>query len=56
MDYGEAVQMLERAKQKFEFPDKWGIALQSEHERYRTERHAKKPIIVINCPKAIKAF
>src|SRR6202163_1335314 len=46
MDYGEAITVLERAKEKFEFPVKWGIDLQSEHERYLTEKHAKKPVIV----------
>jgi asparaginyl-tRNA synthetase len=57
MDYGEAIQVLERAKgQKFEFPVEWGIDLQSEHERYLTESHAKKPVVVMNYPKAIKAF
>jgi asparaginyl-tRNA synthetase len=56
MDYGEAISVLERAKEKFEFPVKWGIDLQSEHERYLTERHAKKPVIVMNYPKGIKAF
>jgi asparaginyl-tRNA synthetase len=56
MDYGEAVSVLERAKEKFEFPVKWGMDLQSEHERYLTEKHAKKPVIVLNYPKAIKAF
>ena len=56
MDYGEAVSVLERAKEKFEFPVKWGMDLQSEHERYLTEKHAKKPVIVMNYPKSIKAF
>jgi asparaginyl-tRNA synthetase len=56
MDYGEAVAVLERAKQKFEFPVKWGVDLQSEHERYLTERHAKRPVIVMNYPREIKAF
>jgi len=56
MDYGEAIAILERAREKFEFPVKWGIDLQSEHERYLTERHAKKPVIVMNYPKGIKAF
>ena len=56
MDYGEAVGVLERAKEKFEFPVKWGIDLQSEHERYLTEKHAKSPVIVTNYPKDIKAF
>ena len=56
MDYGEAISVLERAKEKFEFPVKWGIDLQSEHERFLTEKHAKKPVVVMNYPKAIKAF
>jgi asparaginyl-tRNA synthetase len=56
MDYGEAIAVLERAKEKFEFPVKWGIDLQSEHERYLTEKHAKRPVIVMNYPKDIKAF
>ena len=56
MDYTEAITILEKAKQKFEFPVKWGIDLQSEHERYLTEQHAKKPVIVMNYPKGIKAF
>src|SRR5579864_2878641 len=56
MDYGEAIRVLERATQNFEFPVQWGIDLQSEHERYLTEKHAKKPVIVMNYPKDIKAF
>ncbi len=56
MDYGEAIKILERAKEKFAFPVRWGIDLQSEHERYLTEKHAKKPVIVMNYPKGIKAF
>ena len=56
MDYGEAISILERAGEKFEFPVKWGVDLQSEHERFLTEKHAKKPVIVMNYPKAIKAF
>ena len=56
MDYGEAIAVLERAKESFEFPVKWGIDLQSEHERYLTEKHAKKPVVLMNYPKGIKAF
>jgi asparaginyl-tRNA synthetase len=56
MDYGEAISILERAKERFEFPVKWGVDLQSEHERYLTEQHARRPVIVMNYPKAIKAF
>jgi asparaginyl-tRNA synthetase len=56
MDYGEAIEVLRRSNQKFEFPVQWGVDLQSEHERYLTEKYAKKPVIVMNYPKAIKAF
>ena len=56
MDYTEAIAILERAKAKFDYPVQWGIDLQSEHERYLTEQHAKKPVIVMNYPKGIKAF
>jgi len=56
MDYGETIAVLERAREKFEFPVKWGMDLQSEHERYLTEKHAKKPVVVMNYPKSIKAF
>jgi asparaginyl-tRNA synthetase len=56
MDYGEAIGVLERAGEKFEFPVKWGMDLQSEHERFLTEKHARRPVIVMNYPKAIKAF
>ena len=56
MDYTEAIRVLEQAKQKFEFPVKWGIDLQSEHERYISEKHAGKPVILMNYPKEIKAF
>jgi asparaginyl-tRNA synthetase len=56
MDYGEAIEELKRANEKFEFPVDWGVDLQSEHERYLTEKYAKNPVIVMNYPKAIKAF
>jgi asparaginyl-tRNA synthetase len=56
MDYAEAIAVLEHAKEKFEFPVRWGVDLQSEHERYLTEKHARKPVIVMNYPKDIKAF
>jgi len=52
----EQIGVLERANVKFEFPVNWGVDLQSEHERYLTEKYAKKPVIVMNYPKAIKAF
>ena len=56
MDYGEAIALLEKSRESFEFPVKWGIDLQSEHERWLTEKHAKRPVVVMNYPKAIKAF
>jgi asparaginyl-tRNA synthetase len=48
--------VLERSSEKFEFPVHWGVDLQSEHERYLTEQYAKKPVVGMNYPKAIKAF
>ncbi|MBA2660728.1 MAG: asparagine--tRNA ligase [Bradymonadaceae bacterium] len=58
VEYTEAVKILEAAAktQKFEFPVAWGTDLQSEHERYLTEKHFKKPVVVMNYPKEIKAF
>lgn len=56
MDYGEAIAVLRSAKQRFEFPVSWGVDLQSEHERYLTEHHVGKPVVVMNYPKDIKAF
>ena len=56
MEYTEAIRVLEQAKQKFQFPVTWGMDLQSEHERYLSEVYAKKPVVVMNYPKAIKAF
>src|SRR5438876_9478036 len=56
MDYTEAIRILEQAKQTFEFPVKWGMDLQSEHERYLTEQHTRKPVVLMNYPKEIKAF
>ena len=54
--YGEAVEILESSGQSFEFPVKWGADLQSEHERYLTEQHIRRPVIVTDYPAAIKAF
>jgi len=56
MDYTEAIAVLEKSGEKFEFPVTWGIDLQSEHERYLTEKVIKGPVAVINYPKDIKAF
>ncbi len=55
--YTEAVEILKKAKNaKFEFPVEWGRDLQSEHERFLTEQHFKKPVILTNYPREIKAF
>jgi asparaginyl-tRNA synthetase len=57
MDYTDAIKALESAKGvKFEFPVKWGVDLQSEHERYLTETLVGRPVVVMNYPKDIKAF
>ncbi|HZL09998.1 MAG TPA: asparagine--tRNA ligase [Prolixibacteraceae bacterium] len=60
LPYTEAVDILKNSKPykkgKFQFPVDWGTDLQSEHERYLVEKHFKKPVILINYPKEIKAF
>ncbi len=56
MNYTNAISLLEKSKQSFEFPVSWGIDLQSEHERYIAEQHVKGPVIIKNYPKDIKAF
>lgn len=54
--YTYAVRVLEKADKQFEFPVKWGVDLQSEHERYLTEEFFGKPVILTDYPKDIKAF
>ena len=54
--YTEAVEILQKSGEKFEFPVKWGMDLQTEHERYLTEEVYKKPLFVTDYPKDIKAF
>lgn len=54
--YTEAVDLLLKSGKKFEYEVKWGIDLQSEHERYLAEEHFKKPVFVTDYPKEIKAF
>jgi asparaginyl-tRNA synthetase len=56
ISYTEAVDILLKSDAKFEFPVKWGIDLQSEHERYLSETKFQKPVIVYDYPKDIKAF
>jgi asparaginyl-tRNA synthetase len=56
LNYGEAVEILKASGVKFEFPVDWGTDLSSEHERWLVEQHFKKPVILTNYPKEIKAF
>lgn len=56
MTYTEAIKHLEKNNDKFEFPVSWGVEIQTEHERYLTEEIAKRPVIVTDYPKDIKAF
>ncbi len=56
LTYTEGVDILKASGYKFEFPVEWGIDLQSEHERYLVEQHFKKPVILTDYPKEIKAF
>lgn len=56
LSYTEAVETLKKSGENFEFPVEWGIDLQSEHERYLTEKTFKKPVIVYDYPRGIKAF
>jgi asparaginyl-tRNA synthetase len=60
LTYTEAIDILLKSKPaqkgQFQYPVEWGIDLQSEHERYLVEKHFKKPVILTNYPKEIKAF
>jgi asparaginyl-tRNA synthetase len=56
LTYSEAIEILERSGREFEFPVKWGLDLQSEHERYLAEEHIRRPVVVTDYPAAIKAF
>jgi asparaginyl-tRNA synthetase len=56
MSYTDAIAALEKSGKKFEYPVSWGMDLQSEHERWLTEEHVKRPVVVMNYPKGIKAF
>lgn len=56
MDYTEAVRILETSGVKFDYPVKWGMDLQSEHERFLAEQHVGGPVVLMNYPKEIKAF
>ncbi len=56
LPYTEGIKILEESGKKFEYPVKWGIDLQSEHERFLVEEHFKRPVILTDYPKEIKAF
>jgi len=56
MSYTDAIRILEGSKEKFEYPVKWGVDLQSEHERFLAEKHVKGPVVLMDYPKEIKAF
>jgi len=54
--YSEAIEVLKKADKNFEFPVEWGLDLQAEHERYLVEEYYKRPVILTDYPKDIKAF
>lgn len=56
LTYSEGIEILEKSGHKFEFPVYWGVDLASEHERFLVEEHFKKPVILTDYPKEIKAF
>jgi asparaginyl-tRNA synthetase len=56
LSYSDGVEILMKSGEKFEYPVFWGADLQSEHERYLVEKHFKKPVILTDYPKEIKAF
>ena len=56
LTYSQAVELLKNSGERFEFPVEWGVDLQSEHERYLTEKRIGRPVIVTDYPKDIKPF
>ena len=56
IDYSEAIRLLQASGQKFDYPVEWGLDLQTEHERWLTEQHVGRPVVVMNYPEHIKAF
>jgi asparaginyl-tRNA synthetase len=56
IEYEEAIEILKKANVKFEYAAEWGLDLQTEHERYLTEKHFEAPVVVMNYPTEIKAF
>ena len=56
IEYGDAIALLQKSGQKFDYPVEWGLDLQTEHERWLTEVHVGRPVVVANYPEHIKAF
>ena len=56
IEYSDAVDLLQKSGHKFDFPVEWGLDLQTEHERWLTEQHVGRPVVVTNYPEQIKAF
>ena len=56
IDYTDAIDLLQKSGKKFDFPVEWGLDLQTEHERWLTEEHVGRPVVVMNYPEHIKAF
>lgn len=56
IDYTDAVDILQKSGEKFDYPVEWGVDLQTEHERYLSEQHVGRPVVVKNYPAEIKAF
>ncbi len=56
IDYTDAVALLQKSGHKFDYPVEWGLDLQTEHERWLTEQHVGRPVVVMNYPEQIKAF
>ncbi|MBO9717862.1 MAG: asparagine--tRNA ligase [Pseudoxanthomonas sp.] len=56
IDYTDAIGLLQKSGKKFDFPVEWGLDLQTEHERWLTEEHVGRPVVVMNYPEHIKAF
>src|SRR3546814_2699393 len=56
ISYTDAVELLRKSGKKFDFPVEWGLDLQTEHERWLTEEHVGRPVVVTDYPEHIKAF
>ncbi|MFT4246635.1 MAG: asparagine--tRNA ligase [Pseudomonas sp.] len=56
IEYSDAITLLQKSGRKFDFPVEWGLDLQTEHERWLTEEHVGRPVVVTNYPEHIKAF